>query len=84
VTRFGAQDDEKSEMFATWYQLAGEEQDADAAAFELRKSLEFNELYNDGLVEVAESGVDLESVPEDCQDSTKDKLAEAQSLVDDL
>lgn len=44
-------DAEKSELFAAWNMLEGME-GQDAAAFEVAKLLEFNELYEAGEVNV--------------------------------
>lgn len=52
-------------MFATWAELEGDEGE-DPTVFELRKHFEFNAMFNDGLIDVESSGIELEEVPENC------------------
>ena len=41
-------------------------------------------MFNDGLIDVESSGIELEEVPENCDQAAKDVLADAERLVADL
>ena len=76
-------DDQKSESFAAWATLAADE-GQDAAAFELAQTLVFNNMYNEGLIDVVEQDIGIPNLPENCGEDDQTILADAEALEDSL
>ena len=78
--RLGAMAAEKAANFATWAELAATTGE-DAAAFEARMTAIFNTGYDDGSISRSDAGVTLGTVPDSCQDSTKNALEDLTQLL---
>jgi hypothetical protein len=62
-------DTEKAMKFASWNDLEGD--GGDAAAFQLAKELEFNGLYNEGMIDPVETMIELDFQPDCCDEATQ-------------
>ena len=74
---------EKDELFLQWAEMAGLEGD-EAEAFRVMQQLEFNRLYNDGLLDVVESDFVIPALPDNCPEDVLATRADAMALKEQL
>ena len=74
---------EKDGLFLQWAEMAGLEGD-EAEAFRVMQQLEFNRLYNDGLLDVVESDFVIPALPDNCPEDVLATRADAMALKEQL
>ena len=75
-----SRDADKSQAFAAWSTLeAGEGQDV--AVFQSAQLIEFNKMYNEGLIPVVDQGIGIPVLPDKCGEIDRAFLAIAEALV---